>query len=80
MVGDIGVPYGGLFFQPIMSNSNDYVEKIVESVKGISVDTIIITEVITGRLAFRRYDGKYSTQYETLVNQYKLPITPRVEY
>ena len=45
---------------------------LLNEVKGIEVDDLIIKEVIIGRLCYQLFDNMYSLQYKPLVEKYKI--------
>ena len=45
---------------------------LLNEVKGIEVDDLIIKEVIIGRLCYQLFDNMYSLQYKRLVETYKV--------
>ena len=83
LVGDIGAPSGVIMFMPIMDNDelSSTIESIESAVKGIEPSALIVTDVLKGRLGYRRFDSEYSVQHDTLVHQLKmLPPTTKTHY
>ena len=72
---DIEMPKGGLLITPIFKEGDlqKTTEKLVQKVNGIEIETMIITDFITGSFCYRRFDNEYSKQYKALRDQYKLP-------
>lgn len=68
LCGNTGSPEGSVLFMPVM-NSEDLDKEIgylQKSIKGIRFRTLIVTNVIIGSLCYRRFDNRYSRQYEIL--------------
>ncbi len=65
--GDVSAPHGSVFITPIFDSSIEAVErKLKTTIKGIEVESAIVTDVITGSLGFRRFDNKRSSQLEVI--------------
>lgn len=72
--GDISVPDGVIFIAPILSDNDleNLKVSLLNNVKGIEIEEMIMTDVIVGRLCYRLFDNMYSTQYKPLVERYKV--------
>ena len=72
--GDISTPEGVMIIAPTYSESDYETIKgdLLNNIKGIDVDDLIIKEVIIGRLCYRLFDNMYSLQYKPLVETYKV--------
>ncbi|MGC8537537.1 MAG: hypothetical protein ACP5MZ_00950 [Candidatus Micrarchaeia archaeon] len=82
LIGDISIPSGVLLVMPIY-NDGDLTKAQTELegiAKGISVEVLIVTNVLVGSLFLNRFDPLYTIQYESLVEQYKVPYQQREEY
>ena len=79
-VADISAPFGAIMFQPVIDEHDSTVDEIKEKVRGIRIETLAITEILVGELAFRRFDGTYAPQYEILADHDKIVAESRKEY
>ncbi len=72
--GDISSPDSIMFIAPVFSGSGlaDLKRNLLDAVKGIEVEDMIVTDIIVGRLCYRLFDNMYSNQYKRLVEIYKL--------
>lgn len=70
---NIGIPVGGFLVLPIFNDDEiqTYTEGLRKWVKGIELETLIITNVIVGSLCYRKFDNHYSRQYRLLVEEYR---------
>jgi hypothetical protein len=57
---------------PSESDTELIKRSLLNNIKGIDVDDLIIKEVIIGRLCYRLFDNMYSLQYKPLVEKYKI--------
>src|SRR5208283_5696644 len=75
LVGDIYAPTGTLLMAPIFQDGQlELLERDLRGIiEGTRMYSISITNVLTGRLLYRRSDNLYSGIYETLVSLYKKP-------
>lgn len=80
LVGDIGSPLGLILFQPVVGENEDIIDRVNDSVKGIDMDTLVITNILVGTLVFRRRDNTYTMQYEILVEHNKVKAEDRIDY
>jgi DNA-binding Lrp family transcriptional regulator len=69
--GDIKVPEGILFILPILNDSdmesaNDSLRKI----DGMSMISLIATNILVGNLCYRKLEGKYTIQSQILKQEY----------
>ncbi len=71
--GDVGSPYGILRTLPIYQNGD--LEKIENTIskmiKGAEIKTSMLSEILTGRLGFRKIDIKETWLYQTFVKEYR---------
>ena len=67
-------------FQPVIDEHDSTVDEIKEKVRGIRVETLAITEILVGELAFKRMDNDYSPQYETLVEHKAINPKSQIDY
>jgi Lrp/AsnC family leucine-responsive transcriptional regulator len=77
--GAIGIPNGILIFMPVVDN-NEF-DKAVEffrtKIRGINVQTSVITSIVSGSFCYRRFDNAYSLQHKRLVEKYGMaPLEP----
>jgi hypothetical protein len=72
--GDTSTPSGFMMLAPVYSEGDaELIKKgLLNEVKGIEVDDLIIKEVIIGKLCYRLFDNMYSLQYKPLVEKYKI--------
>lgn len=70
---NIRIPVGGFLVLPIFNDDEiqTYTEGLRKWVKGIELETLIITNVIVGSLCYRKFDNHYSRQYRLLVEEYR---------
>ena len=69
LLGDIGAPYGMFSILPVFESSD--LQKTENSFRsffgnGVELHTMIIIQLLIGKLGFRRLDNKESTQYKIL--------------
>ena len=80
LVGDVGVPHGGIYFVPVFNDGD--LERAKESLEkinpGLFVETSIVSNVLVGTFCYRKYDNTYSRQYEILVDKFKVPPKERI--
>ncbi len=81
MIGDLQSPNAELFIAPIYKTDINTIRQNLEtSVKGIETNTMIITDVIVGRLSYRMFDNTYSLQNLTLEHFKKKNISEKIDY
>ena len=81
LVGDIAEPYGTLFFAPIFSDGTlEMIRNNLSGVKGIKIETAIVTQTLFGNVCYRRFDNLYSMQYDILVRDYGTKKEQKVDY
>ena len=70
--GDTDSPDGAIFISPLLKeNDLEMIKKdFNESIKGMELDDMIITETIIGTLGYRLFDNEYSDQYHGLKKTY----------
>ena len=63
-VSDYEIPDGVIFIAPIMTDSDlrELEDEFQSKVKGISLNTLVSTEVIIGKLCYRKFDNTKSKQ------------------
>ncbi len=68
LVGDIQTPYGEMFIAPIYTSNGleSITKKLKTDVKGINIRTLIITDILIGRLCLRIFDNAYSEQAKAI--------------
>jgi DNA-binding Lrp family transcriptional regulator len=66
--GDIETPKSILFVMPVLNDRDlEHVEEqLKNAVKGMKLDSLIITEVALGYLCYRKFDNSYSKHYIAL--------------
>ncbi len=71
---DVYMPDGVFLSMPIFEEHElkDSIELLAENVKGISVDYLIVTEVLVGRFNYRKIDVTQSYHYDMISNTYRL--------
>jgi DNA-binding Lrp family transcriptional regulator len=82
-IGDIVTPYGMMLIAPIFKENEleDIMEGLNERIKGVRLDTLLVTEVLVGELFYRRFDNMHAQQYAQLINEYKIrPQQELTEY
>lgn len=80
--GNVGNPAGTAYFMPVIKNGELEIQArgMEKLVPGISVRSLIVTDMLVGEFCYRRYDNEYSRQYKLLVEQKKLERTKLVNY
>ncbi|MCL5092740.1 MAG: hypothetical protein M1364_03715 [Candidatus Marsarchaeota archaeon] len=70
--GDTDSPDGAIFISPLLKeNDLEMIKKdFNESIKGMELEDMIITETIIGTLGYRLFDNEYSDQYHGLKKTY----------
>ncbi|MDE1824369.1 MAG: hypothetical protein KGH74_03655, partial [Candidatus Micrarchaeota archaeon] len=67
--GNIGAPNGAIMLLPVMKEG--YLDKVAtnieEELKGSIVKNLVVTDIVTGSLCYRRFDADYSRQYKLLL-------------
>ena len=73
LVGDTGIPNGGIFMFPVFDEKDLEIEEkeLFSIMKNAKITTSIVTSSFAGSLCFRKFDNMYSRQYSRLVNDYK---------
>jgi DNA-binding Lrp family transcriptional regulator len=82
-LGDIVTPYGMLFIAPVFNGNEleSMIEELNDRVKGVRLDTILVVDILVGKLAYRRFDNKHAKQYAQLISEYGMkPKEELVEY
>ncbi len=81
LVGDIGEPYGFVFFVPVFEDGG--LEEVVgdlSNMKGVEITASVVTKMLYGNLCCRRFDRTYSQQYGALVRNYKMNPSEQIKY
>jgi hypothetical protein len=64
LVGDVGLPVGGIFLLPVFEEADlEKAVKDLSSLRGADVKTSIITKTLSGNLCYRKFDNSHSIQY-----------------
>jgi len=79
-VGDIGSSLGTIMFQPVLDENDNAVDQINGSVRGIDIDTLVITNILVGTLIFRRRDNTDTSQYEILIEHGRAKTENKIDY
>jgi hypothetical protein len=81
-IGNIGTPNGAILFLPVMKEGaiDDITAMIRKELQGSVAKNLIVTDVITGSLCYRRFDNVYSKQYARLIELGKLEIKNIINY
>lgn len=81
-IGNIGTPNGAILFLPVMQEGTlEYIaEAIRKELQGSIVKTLIVTNIITGSLCYRRFDNTHSKQYARLVELGKVEFKGLINY
>lgn len=83
LVGDIEVPHGIIFIFPVfteneLQETNLFINK---NIKGLNLETLIITNILIGTFCYRRFDSTYSNQHRLLIKEYKMVMpTENINY
>ena len=82
LVGDVGIPRGGIFFIPLFAEGDlECTKERLDKFKlGTSLDTYIVSKVIIGSFCIRKFDNGHSRQYDILVEKYGIPKRPYLNY
>lgn len=80
--GDIGTPNAGLLMMPVLSETDleSAAEFLRTNIQGVSVSTLVITNIIIGSLCYRRFDNAYSRQYKRLEDAGIIEPKPKTNY
>ncbi|MCL4390963.1 hypothetical protein M1578_02065, partial [Candidatus Marsarchaeota archaeon] len=72
--GDISTPDGVIFIAPIYREGNlDMLKNnLLNTVRGITLEDLVVEEILIGRLSYRLFDNMYSMQYKPLVEKYRI--------
>ena len=72
-VCDTMSPKGFMLMTHILKNENieTTTEKLLDKIKGIQINPLIITKIMVGSINNRLYDKTQSRQYEVLISGYK---------
>ena len=66
LVGDVSAPYGIAFLMPVFEYSTDQVSLLNSAIRGVEIESSIITEYIVGTPGFRKFDNSQSPQAKIL--------------
>jgi len=79
--GDMGIPDSILHIRPIFGESEfQNARKELDSIAGTKTDSLIITDIVTGRLCYRNFDIVHSPIYNDLMKQGKVPNLSPTDY
>ena len=72
--GNIGGQVGSIVFLPLFEDGelNKIADGIKEELPGNVIKTLVVTDVLTGALCYRRFDNTYSRAYRLLVGLKKI--------
>ncbi|MCL5430229.1 MAG: AsnC family transcriptional regulator [Candidatus Marsarchaeota archaeon] len=75
-LADIKVPNGVLFIMPVYDDGGleDEEEKLESKVKGIGVNSLVVTDILVGQLCYRKFDNMYTKSYESLIRSHKVNL------
>ncbi len=66
-------PYGLMFIMSVHDEKElKQTEERFLRIKGIKIDTLIVTDVFLGSFCYRKYDNTYSSQHKCLVEEFML--------
>ena len=70
---DIGSPIGALLIYPnyYFNNMQTPEDNLKSVLPGVSIDSLIIKNLLLGQFCFRKFDSAYSIQQITLIKEYK---------
>ena len=80
LIFDIGIPNGGALIIPVYENELEVIEKQMLNVKGIELNSLIITEVLIGSINVRLFDNNHSVQFGNLVKSKTIKSAKLVDY
>ncbi len=81
LVGDIGEPYGFVFFVPVFEDGGlEEAAGKLSNMKGVEITASVVTKMLYGSLCCRRFDKMYSQQYGVLVKNYKMNPSEQIKY
>ncbi len=81
LVGDIGSPYGAVLITPVYDNSDiDSIRKSLAAYRGTELKLAVATNVLIGRMCYRRFDNTYSVQAEVLEDTYNERLGQKIIY
>ena len=79
--GNITAPLGSILFMPVFEKESDMQSTIMHNeLKGIITNDLVITNILVGKLCYRRFDNTHSRQYHLLINYNKLKETKLEKY
>lgn len=69
LAANMGAPYGGIFFLPIMRDGEleELQQELYSKVKGIKLSAMIMTKVLCGAVPYNRFDNKKTVQHQQLM-------------
>ncbi len=82
LTGEITNPETSLLFMPVAKEGELELEleKLESLGLGLSLKALIVTKVLFGSFAYRRFDVKYLKQYDILTENYGLKKEPKENY
>ncbi len=80
--GNIGGQVGSIVFLPLFEDGelNKIAYGINEELPGNVIKTLVVTDVLTGELCYRRFDNTYSRAYRLLVGLKKIEPVKLIPY
>lgn len=67
LLADVSAPYGFVLMAPIFEGTIDEIaENLSKSIRGISVESSVVTEELIGSIGMRRFDNKMAPQLELI--------------
>ncbi|MCL5679747.1 MAG: winged helix-turn-helix transcriptional regulator [Candidatus Marsarchaeota archaeon] len=81
-MGDIENPDGVMYLAPIFKDGDleTIMKDLANTVEGIELHSLMVSNVIVGNLCYRRFDNLYSSQYLSLVKRKSIESKERINY
>jgi hypothetical protein len=81
-MGNIESPDGVMYIAPIFKDGDleAITRDLTNTVEGIELHSLIVSDVIVGELCYRRFDNLYSSQYLSLVKRKSIEPRERINY
>ncbi len=82
LMGNIGMPDGGIMFMPVLSDGelDRTVMRVEKELQGSIVRGSVVTNALVGNLCYRRFDNDYSRQHKLLIDFGKLEPKKPADY
>ena len=77
---DIGIPYGAGLIIPVYENELEIISKRMSNVRGIELNSLIITEILIGNINVRLFDNNYSVQFGNLIKNKVIRNVKPIDY